>query len=145
MRKELYKALCERLKTVGEGKIKHIDLWNRNVEYIEQEDNWPRPAVFVEFGPIEWQPFTGRAALRGTCRLKLHIVTDWSGSAADGSPHQDELLEVFDYSADIQRALEGMQGQTYSALTLKETHTNHDHDEIVESIEVYELRCTRQN
>ena len=31
----------------------HI-LWNHNVEFIEQEENWERPAVFVEFCPIRW-------------------------------------------------------------------------------------------
>ena len=34
--------------------INHIDLWNHNVEFIEQEENWSCPAVFVEFSPIEW-------------------------------------------------------------------------------------------
>ena len=46
--------LCDRLKEVGGGAIKHIDLWNHNVEFIEQEENWERPAVFVEFCPIRW-------------------------------------------------------------------------------------------
>ena len=48
MRKELYNILCKELKEVGGGLIKHIDLWNHNVEFIEQEENWERPAVFVE-------------------------------------------------------------------------------------------------
>ena len=30
-----------------ERAIKHIDLWNHNVEFIEQEEQWDRPAVFV--------------------------------------------------------------------------------------------------
>lgn len=34
MRKELYKMLCDKLKTVSGGVIKHIDLWNHNVEFI---------------------------------------------------------------------------------------------------------------
>ena len=38
MRKEVYQMLCERLKAVGGGAIKHIDLWNHNVEFIEQEE-----------------------------------------------------------------------------------------------------------
>ena len=54
MRKELYQMLCDRLKEVGGGAIKHIDLWNHNVEFIEQEESWARPAVFVEFRPIKW-------------------------------------------------------------------------------------------
>ena len=48
MRKELYNLLCRELGAIAE--IKHIDLWNRNVEFIEQEEGWERPAVFVEFG-----------------------------------------------------------------------------------------------
>lgn len=47
MRKELYRLLCSELKAID--LIKHIDLWNHNVEFIEQEENWERPAVFVEF------------------------------------------------------------------------------------------------
>lgn len=52
MRKELYRMLCRELKAID--LIKHIDLWNHNVEFIEQEENWERPAVFVEFCPIQW-------------------------------------------------------------------------------------------
>ena len=42
MRKELYRMLCRELKAID--LIKHIDLWNHNVEFIEQEENWERPA-----------------------------------------------------------------------------------------------------
>ena len=45
MRKELYNMLRERLKEVDGGAVRHIDLWNHNVEFIEQEDGWARPAV----------------------------------------------------------------------------------------------------
>ena len=41
MRKELYNLLCRELGAIAE--IKHIDLWNRNVEFIEQEEGWERP------------------------------------------------------------------------------------------------------
>lgn len=143
-RKELYKDLCERLKTVQNGAIRHIDLWNHNVEYIEQETAWERPAVFVEFGAIQWKPFTGGRVQRGTFQVRLHIVTDWAGSAADGSDSQEEALQVFDLSEAIQAALYDMDGSVCSTLELVETHTNHNHEEIVESIEVYAGRCTRQ-
>lgn len=62
MRKELYKAICDRLSRLyklpdgsvceltdgmeapegAERLIPHIDLWNHNVEFIEQEENWAR-------------------------------------------------------------------------------------------------------
>ena len=52
VRKEIYQRIVEQLRTALGGEIKHIDLWNHNVEFIEQEQQWSRPAVFVEFGAI---------------------------------------------------------------------------------------------
>ena len=142
MRTELYKDLCARLKTIEA--IKHIDLWNRNVEFIEQEDCWERPAVFIEFGPITWQPLTGGHTHRGSSYVKLHIVTDWNGSASVNSETQDEVLQAFDLSEQIQSVLLGIEGKKYHALELSETLTNHDHEDIVENIDVYKLRCYRE-
>lgn len=143
IRKELYKTICERLKSIGDGEIKHIDLWNRNVEFIEQETNWERPAVFIEFDPITWEQTAGGRVQRGLGYVKLHIVTDWKGSMADGSPYQEEAMTVFDFSEKIQRAIEGLKGENFHALHLASTHTNHNHEEIVETIETYALRCVR--
>lgn len=73
--------LCKELKEVGGGLIKHIDLWNHNVEFIEQEENWERPAVFVEFCPIRWNAIVDGVEYRAEPEVKLHIVTDWAGAA----------------------------------------------------------------
>lgn len=143
IRKELYKAVCEKLKSIGDGEIKHIDLWNRNVDFIEQETGWERPAVFVEFDRINWEPAAGGKTLRGIGSVKLHIVTDWKGSMAEGSPYREEAMTVFDFSEKIQRVIDGLRGENFHALHLQETHTNHNHEEIVETIEVYRLRCVR--
>ena len=97
--------LCKELKEVGGGLIKHIDLWNHNVEFIEQEENWERPAVFVEFCPIRWNAIVDGVEYRAEPEVKLHIVTDWA--------------------------------DTFMAFDLVESQTNHNHEEIVENIEVY--------
>ncbi|MBR2266458.1 MAG: hypothetical protein IJ882_07350, partial [Paludibacteraceae bacterium] len=82
MRKEIYEMLIERLKAEGGGVIKHIDLWNHNVEFIEQEENWERPAVFVEFLPIQWNAIQPGAEYHAEPLVSLHVVTDWQGSSA---------------------------------------------------------------
>lgn len=92
MRKELYQMLCDRLKEVGGGAIKHIDLWNHNVEFIEQEESWARPAVFVEFRPIKWNAIVNGVEYRAEPEVALHVVTDWTGSVSDGSPFKEESL-----------------------------------------------------
>ena len=139
MRKELYNALCKELKEVEGGAIKHIDLWNHNVEYIEQEENWARPAAFVEFCPIQWQPTVNGVRYVAEPLVRLHIVTDWAGAANDGSPFKEEALKVFDLTDDIHRRLAGLEGETFKDFDLVESVTNHNHEEIVETIETY--RC----
>lgn len=129
--------LCQRLKEVGGGTIKHIDLWNHNVEFLEQEETWARPAVFVEFCPIEWRVIARGVEYRADPQVKLHIVTDWEGAAAEGSEFKEAALSVFDLSENIHRALCGMSGDTFCRLDLVRSETNHNHEDIVENIDVY--------
>lgn len=143
MRKELYKDLCTVLKTVGGGAIKHVDLWNHNVEFIEQEENWERPAVFVEFCPEEWKPVERGKEYYADPLVKLHVVTDWKGSAADGSEFMDDALDVFDLCKEIHKAVCLMNGDTYGRMDLVESDTNHNHEDILENIEVYKCKAVR--
>ena len=136
MRKELYRLLCSELKAID--LIKHIDLWNHNVEFIEQEENWERPAVFVEFCPIQWNAIVPGVEYRAEPLIKLHIVTDWEGSSAEGSELQEDALKVFDLPGLIHARLAGLSGETFLELDLVESDTNHNHEDIVESIEVYQ-------
>lgn len=130
--------LCERLKAVGNGTIKYIDLWNHNVEFIEQEENWDRPAVFVEFCPIQWQAIQNGVEYRAEPTVNLHVVTDWQGSSASDSAFREESLEVFDLLDEIHRALSCMAGETFMAFDLVGSRTNHNHDALIENIESYE-------
>ena len=47
------------LSQLGDGLISHIDLRNQNVEFIEEDEARDRPAVFIEFGEIIWDPYKG--------------------------------------------------------------------------------------
>lgn len=135
MRKELYDVLCRELGSISE--IKHIDLWNRNVEFIEQEESWERPAVFVEFGQIDWTAIVNGVEYRAEPELTLHIVTDWAGDASAGSVCRDDALAVFDLPDKIHSRLANLEGESFGELDLVHSMTNHDHEDIVESIEVY--------
>lgn len=137
MRKELYEMLCDELKKVGDGMIKHIDLWNHNVEFIEQEENWERPAVFVEFCPIRWNAIVPGVEYRAEPEVKLHIVTDWKGASSADSDFREEALEVFDLPGLIHERLSCLEGESFKVFDLVESQTNHNHEDIVESIEVY--------
>ncbi len=158
MRKELYNKICTRLKRLyklpdgsvyeHENKeeeipagvvriVNHIDLWNHNVEFIEQEENWERPAVFVEFCPIRWNAIVPGVEYRAEPEVRLHIVTDWKGAANESSPFKEDALEVFDLPELIHERLSCMEGETFKVFDLVESQTNHNHEDIVENIEVY--------
>ena len=148
MRKEIYKDLTERLRSIvdgnGERRIKHIDLWNQNVAFISEEESWPMPAVFIEFGEINWKAVKGpRLFWKGEGMVMLHIVSEWHGTAADGSEELDNNLECWHLADEIHRKIEGCCGSTYSNLVLAQTLTNHNHEDIVENIEVYRVNCIR--
>ena len=138
MRKELYTMLCEKLKTVGNGAIKYIDLWNHNVEFIELEEPFERPAVFVEFAPIQWNAIQNGVEYRAEPIVNLHVVTDWVGSAAADSEFREKSLEVFDLLEDIHQTLTCMEGETFMAFDLVQSQTNHNHEDILENIESYQ-------
>lgn len=137
MRKELYQVIREKLGSIAE--IKHIDLWNQNVEYIEQEADWARPAVFVEFCPIQWRAIVNGVEYRAEPLVKLHIVTDWAEGALEGGE-----LSVFDLPEAIHKALTCTDGETFLQLDLVESDTNHNHEEIVESVEVYQCEAIKR-
>lgn len=129
MRKELYNAIKERIMSEVQ-EVAHIDLWNHNVEFIEQEDNWERPAVFVEIAAINCAPFQGRGH-RGKGLVRLHIVTDWTEGGQD---------VAWDLSYKIHSTLEGLSGERFNGMTLVAIDTNHNHEDILESIDSYEVR-----
>lgn len=137
MRKDLYLALQEAL--TGVDGIEYVDLWNHNVEYIEQEESWARPAVFVEFAPIAWRAWQPGVEYRSEPLVRLHVVTDWAGSSSCGSEQQAESLAVFDLLDRIHLRLVGLEGETFSDLDLVESQTCHNHEDILENIETY--RC----
>lgn len=121
-----------------ERAIKHIDLWNHNVEFIEQEENWERPAVFVEFQPILWNAIEPGAEYRAEPTVNLHVVTDWQGSSAADSDFREKSLKVFDLLDAIHLQLACRRGETFVEFDLVGSSTNHNHDEIIEDIESYQ-------
>ena len=142
MRKQLYLAVIDRLKQIkdenGEPKIKHFDLWNEQVAFIEQEAPFDLPAVFIEFLPIQW-----RTANDGTqtadVQFRLHIVTPFRGAAGDNSMYQTEALELFDLLDVVNKTLFKMSGDCFRSTMRIRSDTNHNHEELVESLETFQV------
>ena len=157
MREELYRKLKSRLEALcvnaaGEyyerpddadmddelypRAIRHIDLWNRNVEFIEQETAWERPAVFIEFVPFKWNAIVPGVEYRAQPLVNLHLVTDWVNRDAD--------IQQFRLMDKIHELLAGMTGKTFMEFDIDSSSTNHNHEELVENIETYTCVAFRQ-
>ena len=150
MRRMLYLGLTERLKELkdGSGKpvIRHIDLWNEQVEFIEQEEPFDTPAVFIEFRPVQWRTLGGTTQ-QADVPFRLHIVTTWKGSARHGSHFQQDSLERFDLLDKIDAWLFNF-GIKEEKESICMTHrigssTNHNHEELVEDISDFTCLATQ--
>lgn len=159
MREELYRKLKTRLEALcvdaagtyydataedmvdadcaeQERAIKHIDLWNHNVEFLDQEVPWERPAVFIEFVPFKWTQIVPGVEYRAQPLINLHVVTDWTGADTDAG--QFRLLDK------IHELVAGLSGNTFMEFDIDSSSTNHNHEEIVENIETYTCVAFRQ-
>lgn len=129
MRKELYQKLKAQLEELEA--VKHVALWNHNVVFIEQEQPWERPAVFIEILPLEWRCVVPGREYHSDVTVRLHIVYDWS---------EDEIND-FDLSSEIAEAVVGLGGEHFSPLEPVAGATNHNHEQIVEDIDTYRCEC----
>lgn len=116
---------------IREGGARYVGLWNRNVEYAEDDEPWETTAVFVEFGAMNDMQTKelGRTRFDGTVRL--HVVTN----SAMGDMYA--LTKLWDI-ASIMRDCR-IEGRNYG-YTLDSIHANHDHGELVEGVLEYGFR-----
>jgi hypothetical protein len=54
-----------------------------------------------------------------------------------------ERFAMLDLCDEAERRMLKVDGSSFGDLTLVESHTNHDHEEIVEEVEVYSYRCVK--
>lgn len=139
MRKQIYKAICDRIsQQVPE--VKHIDLWNNNIAVLSGGAVWPRPAVFIEFETIEWRQQQNRARMADIA-VRLHIVTDAVSYNGSTDPKQDTALAFLDLLNKVNAAMQGLRGENFAGFMLTTSATNHDHTELIESVERYITRA----
>lgn len=148
MIKNLYLAIVAALKEVkddnGNQYFKSFDLWNQNVEFLEEDEPFDRPAVFIEFDPISWQTLGGKNQ-EAVAAVRLHIVTDWHANTADNvaAEFRTQALAYLDAPSRVLKAMQGLVIQPTATMRCSNTWTrtqsivNHNHEKYVDSVEVY--------
>lgn len=120
--------------------IKHVGLWNQDADFLEEGTPYELPALFIEFGNIEWGSYAkdgekGMFAV-GRGNVKYHLLCEWNNETDDTTP--------FILSEKINRVLVSIPSSTlYSVWYPSVTYTNHDHANIVESGEEFMVKYWR--
>ena len=148
MIKTLYLAIEERLKAIqtaaGEQLFKHFDLWNQQVEFIEEETPFNTPSVFIEFGTFNWRTLPGRMQ-ECEATIRLHIVTPWYANTPENTPEpqRTQALEYLTLPSIIVAALQNFtiapcgSLERANSFTRIKSEVNHNHERYVDSIETY--------
>ncbi|KAA6329679.1 hypothetical protein EZS27_021527 [termite gut metagenome] len=159
MRKELYKALVERLKQliVVEGEIafvskeklqamedagqtpeeviKHFGLWNNQIDRITSIEALALPAVLIEFGMVKWR-HQGGGLQDADLIIGLHVVTEFITEGYDNDLFYLDLLDK------INRCLHGFSGEHFQSMQRIESNPCHDHLELLDDTEVFKCMAT---
>lgn len=165
MRKQLYNALIAQLGLIqkdihgayitapvpvtnqqkadakAKAVIKHFDIWNNQIENIEIDIPFERPAIFLQFQPIQWEQRS--KGIRGAdVGVTLHVVTDLRQPSNSKSGYDDKAFEFFDLLDAINYNLYGLKGDFFRNVIAVSSATDHDHADILDSQETYSIQCT---
>lgn len=117
------------------------------VDFIEEEEPFDMPAVFLEFMPYKWTTLSG-AVQQAAVTVRLHVVTPWEGSSRKGSRYQQQSLERFSLLEEISACLHDFKGDNgkvgFDMFRRTASDTNHNHAEVVEDVEEYTFRAVEK-
>ncbi len=126
-REELYTELLDKLSQVED--VKHVDLWNQQTGFMEEEAPFEMPAVFVEFGDIQWN--VQKDCFRGFGEVRLHTVLAWSTEAP---------VEAWRLTDRIWKAVTRIEGESFSGSYPSMTLPNNSHEDVFENIDVFQVK-----
>ena len=117
--------------------FRHIDLWNQQVEYIEKEQPFDTPALFIEFSTIDWQQQL-QAAQDAPIEITIHIVTrDLANSAHYFASDGAQQLSHLALPNILFAAIHNTHGTNYGPLVRVRSIPNHNHEHFIDQQEVY--------
>lgn len=148
MRKCLYKSIVEKLQLIqtnddggyimasapGGNKpaIRYFDIWNSRQQVVIESNTVVKPAVFVEFLPIEWQ-HDSKTVRNASAKINLHVFTDKSDK---------DSLNYVDLLNAINDCLHDHSGNGFRDLLSYSSVTDSDFEKVIHSIECFTCRIT---
>lgn len=157
MRKQLFQSVCDRLKLIQQNAdgdyivanavdesraiFRHFDLWNQQLEYLDEEQPFNTPALFIEFLPINWR-HQSQGVRDASVTLNLHVVTRRNMPTRTISQYGADALDFFALLDAVNLCLHGHKGEQFGGLTSVVSTTDNNFDELMHSIEQYNTLVT---
>ncbi|MGJ1198855.1 hypothetical protein ACR777_05465 [Sphingobacterium spiritivorum] len=118
--------------------VLHVDLWNEQIMNIEEEVPFLRPAVFIEFGIVEWTR-VNKTQKSGNVPLRLHLVTDCYDFQADGA----DALQSLDLLNELEGFMDGSALPGCTPMLNTNTQIDNNHGNLIENITSYSFDYTK--
>lgn len=132
---QIYKAIRDRLMSqsqylvnLNQPVVAHIGRWNNQTENEEQENPYPKPAVFVEIDDIPFQ--NNRTVKKGTASVTLHVVQEVYGDVNQSSLSEVKTLHKLEYAEELADLLDGKTVDCVGPFLLTNIRPDHDHDNV---------------
>lgn len=111
--KDLYQELSKALHK--ECKVKWIDLWHNQVNFLEEEHPFPSPAIFLSFRIVNTQDL-GDLNQKAQVQIDVYYFYETFADTNHGAINQNDALEFLDGITKIHQCLHGSEGQNYSSM-----------------------------
>lgn len=138
MRTLLYNLIKEAI--MAKGDIKHFALWNRQVEFIQSEQPFKTPAVFLEISRINWS-YPSKPTVKGTTLQQTGEGTITVHLVAKADMGDTELLDLADsITARLKDLHDSNDTELVSRFYHTSSETNHNHEELVEELDTFSFK-----
>jgi hypothetical protein len=124
----LFSGLKTSLKAITG--IKHVALWNNQIERENVEQAFLYPAVFIEFIPSEFKDELNKVQLI-EMTVRLHICFE---------TYKDEDIAIFDLTQSVYSAIHYNQYGNWDKVKRRNEEQNFDHPNVQIFIQDYETR-----
>ncbi len=138
MRKEIFQAIANTV-TQKVTDIKYIDLWNEQLAETTSSTAFPTPSLFVEFEQFEYNQNANHVT-QADIGIRIHVITRTVLANGTTDRRMEAALGFLDLIDSVNRALCSLAGEHFSTLMHTTSATNHNHAELIESIERYVTR-----
>lgn len=111
--KDLYLELSEKLKK--QCKVKWIDLWHNQVNFLEDEHPFPSPAIFLSFRALNTQDL-GDLIQKVPLQVDVYYFYETFADTHQGAINQNDALGFLDGLTKIHKCLHGSEGVNYNSM-----------------------------